>query len=90
MNEIIKNLLERKSIRSYTDQEITPQCKEQILRAAMEAPYCRESADVYYFGYYPPGSERKACRYLRQPALYRKGKDGPYLLRRFSEMVSGL
>ena len=38
MNEIIKNLLERKSIRSYTDQEITPQCKEQILRAAMEAP----------------------------------------------------
>ena len=38
MNEIIKSLLERKSIRSYTDQEISPQCKEQILRAAMEAP----------------------------------------------------
>ncbi|HJC10937.1 MAG TPA: nitroreductase family protein [Candidatus Blautia merdigallinarum] len=38
MNEIIKNLLKRKSIRSYTDQEIPADCKEQILRAAMEAP----------------------------------------------------
>ena len=38
MNEIIKCLTERKSIRSYTDQEISPDCKELILRAAMEAP----------------------------------------------------
>ena len=38
MNEIIKSLFARKSIRSYTNQEISPQCKEEILRAAMEAP----------------------------------------------------
>ena len=38
MNEIITSLLTRKSVRSYTDQEISPQCKEQILYAAMEAP----------------------------------------------------
>ena len=38
MNEIIKCLTERKSICSYTDQEISPDCKELILRAAMEAP----------------------------------------------------
>lgn len=38
MNDMIKCLTERKSIRSYTDQEISPDCKELILRAAMEAP----------------------------------------------------
>lgn len=38
MNEIIKSLTARKSIRSYTDQEISPRHKELILRAAMEAP----------------------------------------------------
>ena len=35
---MIKCLTERKSIRSYTNQEISPDCKELILRAAMEAP----------------------------------------------------
>lgn len=38
MNEIIKSLAERKSIRSYTNREISQEYKEQILRAAMEAP----------------------------------------------------
>ena len=38
MNDMIKCLTERKSIRSYTNQEISPYCKELILRAAMEAP----------------------------------------------------
>lgn len=38
MNEIIESLFTRKSVRSYTDQEISSQCKEEILRAAMEAP----------------------------------------------------
>ena len=38
MNEIIKALAARKSVRSYTDQEISSDCKEQILRAATEAP----------------------------------------------------
>ena len=38
MNDMIKCLTERKSIRSYTNQEISPDCKELILRAAMEAP----------------------------------------------------
>lgn len=38
MNEIIKALAARKSIRSYTDREISSDCKEQILRAATEAP----------------------------------------------------
>ena len=38
MNDMIKCLTQRKSIRSYTNQEISPDCKELILRAAMEAP----------------------------------------------------
>lgn len=38
MNEIIKALAVRKSVRSYTDREISSDCKEQILRAATEAP----------------------------------------------------
>lgn len=38
MNDMIKCLTERKSIRSYTNQEISPDCKELILRAAMVAP----------------------------------------------------
>lgn len=38
MNEIIKALAARKSIRSYTDREISSDCKEKILRAATEAP----------------------------------------------------
>ena len=38
MNDMIKCLTERKSIRSYTNQKISPDCKELILRAAMEAP----------------------------------------------------
>lgn len=38
MNEIIKALAARKSVRSYTDREISSDCKEQILRAATEAP----------------------------------------------------
>lgn len=38
MNEIIKALAARKSVRSYTDQEISSDCKEKILRSAVEAP----------------------------------------------------
>lgn len=38
MNEIIKALAARKSVRSYTDREISSDCKEKILRAATEAP----------------------------------------------------
>lgn len=38
MNEIIKALAARKSVRSYTDRKISSDCKEQILRAATEAP----------------------------------------------------
>ena len=38
MNEIIRNLHSRKSVRVFTDQEITPSRKEEILYAAMAAP----------------------------------------------------
>ena len=38
MNEIIKALHERKSVRVFTDQEITEKEKENILRAALQAP----------------------------------------------------
>lgn len=34
----IQELTERKSVRVFTDQEITPEQKEQILTAAMQAP----------------------------------------------------
>lgn len=38
MNEIIKDLHRRKSVRVFTDQEITPEQKKEILNAAMAAP----------------------------------------------------
>lgn len=38
MNEVIRNLSERKSVRAFLEQEITTEEKEIILRSAMEAP----------------------------------------------------
>ena len=38
MNEVIHQLMERKSVRVYTDQEISPDEKRAILHAAMAAP----------------------------------------------------
>lgn len=38
MNEIIKDLHKRKSVRVFTDQEITAEQKREILYAAMAAP----------------------------------------------------
>ena len=38
MNNTIKELIERKSMRSYTGEKITAEQKEAILRAACEAP----------------------------------------------------
>ncbi len=38
MNEMIKQLIERKSVRVYTDQDINIEEKRLILQAAMEAP----------------------------------------------------
>ena len=37
-NQVIKELLERKSVRVYTDQAIRYEDKRLILQAAMEAP----------------------------------------------------
>ncbi len=38
MNEVIKELMERKSVRVFTGQPIDAHAKEQILKAAMAAP----------------------------------------------------
>ena len=38
MNEIIQSLLDRKSVRAYTDQEISEENVQLILNAAMQAP----------------------------------------------------
>ncbi len=38
MNEVLQQLRERKSVRVYEDREITPEVKEAILKAAIEAP----------------------------------------------------
>lgn len=38
MNEVIRQLMERKSVRAYTDREISPADKQAILEAAMAAP----------------------------------------------------
>lgn len=38
MNETIKELTERKSVRAYTDEPVDPQKKSVIIQAAMEAP----------------------------------------------------
>ena len=38
MNETMTAIMNRKSVRAYTDREISPECREQILRAAAAAP----------------------------------------------------
>ena len=38
MNEVLKQLKERKSIRVFTDQEISKEVKDAILEAAVNAP----------------------------------------------------
>ncbi|MBR5490311.1 MAG: nitroreductase family protein [Oscillospiraceae bacterium] len=38
MNEILRSLYERKSVRAFTDEAISPEEKAAILRAAAEAP----------------------------------------------------
>ena len=38
MNEVIRQLYSRKSVRAFTSQEIGKEEKEAILRAAAEAP----------------------------------------------------
>lgn len=38
MNEVIKELIKRKSVRVFEDREIPAECKEQILEAAVNAP----------------------------------------------------
>ena len=38
MNEVIRQLYDRKSVRAYTDREISSEEKDAILRAAAEAP----------------------------------------------------
>lgn len=38
MNEVIRSLIDRKSVRSFTDREITPEEKALILKAAVNAP----------------------------------------------------
>lgn len=38
MNDVIRLLMERKSVRAYSDQEITGQEKDAILEAAIQAP----------------------------------------------------
>ena len=38
MNEVIRGLIARKSVRAYTDREIPAEEKKSILRAAVEAP----------------------------------------------------
>ncbi len=38
MNEIIKSLLERKSVRSFTDEKVPDSLKEIIIKCATEAP----------------------------------------------------
>ena len=38
MNEVTKQLHDRKSVRVFTDQKITPEIKQQILEAMVQAP----------------------------------------------------
>ena len=38
MNEVIRQLHERKSMRVYEDREIAPELKNEILEAAAQAP----------------------------------------------------
>ena len=38
MNEVLKQLYARKSVRVFTDREITAEEKAAILKAAVEAP----------------------------------------------------
>ena len=42
MNRTIEELMERKSVRAFTDQPITAELKRTIIQAAMEAPTAGE------------------------------------------------
>ena len=49
MNEIIKSLYDRKSMRVYEEKSIPQEMKKVILEAAA---YSRLSATLYYFGHH--------------------------------------
>ena len=79
MNRTIEELIERKSVRAFTDQPITAELKRTIIQAAMEA--------VHHPGYHGSEAEGEIIRDLRPPALYRQGPYGADFLRGLSEVV---
>ena len=67
MNEIIKALYARKSVRVFTEEEISKEDKESILSAALQAP----SAGCQLL---------EAGGLVRPSAFYRKSKNGAGIL----------
>lgn len=49
MNETIKELFERKSVRMYTDEKITEEEKRIILESALPGTYCREYGSLFNY-----------------------------------------
>jgi Nitroreductase len=41
-NTVLENILERKSVRDYTDREISPEIMDNLLKAGMAAPSSRD------------------------------------------------
>ena len=87
MNEVIRQLMERKSVRVYTDQEISPDDKRAILHAAMAAPTAGNQQLYTILDITDEALKQKLSVSCGQPAVHRTGKDGSHFLRRFSKMV---
>lgn len=90
MNEMIKSLMERKSVRAFTDREITSHDRELILRAAMEAPTAGNQQMYTILDITDQKLKDTLAETCDKPAIYRKRKNGAYLLCRLSEMVQRL
>ena len=68
MNEILKQLHERKSVRAFTGEAIPGEVKEAILRAAAQAPTAQQQER--------PKPERAAMEHIVHENAYRRREAG--------------
>lgn len=49
MNQTIQKLFDRKSVRAYSDEIITPEEKEWILKSALQGTDSRQYGSLFYY-----------------------------------------
>lgn len=87
MNTILESLHSRKSVRVFTDREISPKREAADSHCCHPGPHSGEPTNVHHSGYHRPAAERDSCRNLRPPAFYCQSQNGADFLRRLSKMV---